>query len=145
VPDRAGEGDQERLRGWSSWADLTSAGELLRSAWAYSPSGRVPDADLRISGTDEATERNAVGALDPDSSLARYRGLSDEEYRTALPGPTTPEDMKRWEKAVDERLGEVSAGDRAEAARLREQVLDRGLATETYRRLEPADALRMLA
>lgn len=145
VPVRVGTGDEERLGGPSSWADLTAAGELLRSAWAYSPSGRVPDADLRISGTDDATERNASGALDPDSSLARYRGLSDEEYLAALPGPTTLADMERWAEAVGDRRDEVSAEARAEAARLREQVLDHGVATETYRRLEPTDALRMLA
>jgi len=105
----------------------------------------VPDADLRISGTDDATERNASGALDPDSSLARYSGLSDEEYLAALPGPTTLADMERWAEAVGDRRDEVSAEARAEAARLREQVLDHGVATETYRRLEPTDALRMLA
>jgi hypothetical protein len=145
VPVRTDAGDEERLRGWSSWADLTTAAELLRSAWAYSPSGRVPESDVVIRATDEITERNVSGALDPDSSLARYRGLSDDEYRAALPGPTTPADMERWAQSVNARRDEVSAEARAEAARLREQVLDHGVATETYRRLEPAEALRMLS
>lgn len=144
VPVRADAGDEAGLRGWSSWADLTTAGELLRSAWAYSPSGRVLDADLSIRGNDDATERNVSSALDPDSALARYRGLPEEEYRAALPGPTTPDDMERWAGAVKARLGEIPADARAEAARLRQRLLDHGVATESYRRLEPADALRML-
>jgi hypothetical protein len=144
VPFRAGSGDEERLRGWSSWADITTAGELLRGAWAYSPAGRVPEGDLSLTATDDVTERNVSGALDPDSSLARYRGLSDEEYRAALPGPTTPADMERWAESVNTRLDEVSPEARSEAARLRERVVEGGVATETYRRLRPSDALTML-
>jgi hypothetical protein len=143
VPVSAAAGDGARLRGWSSWADLETAGELLRSAWAYGPSGQVPDADLTIAGTDDATERNVSSALDPEGSLARYRDLTEEEYRAALPGPTTPDDMERWADAVKARIDEIPADVRAGAARVRQHLLDQG-GTETYRRLEPTDALRML-
>jgi hypothetical protein len=131
-------------RGWSSWADRTTAEELLRSVWLYASSGRVSTPDVSITGADEVTERNVASALDPAGALARYRAMSEEEFVASLPGPTTPADMRRWMKVVQQRLGEVGNRFRDEAASRRRQLLDGSPATETYRRIEPAEALAML-
>jgi hypothetical protein len=134
----------DHARGWSSWADRTTAEELLQGAWLYASNGRVSTPDVTITGADEHTERNVASALDPAGALARYRAMSEEEFVASLPGPTTPEDMRRWMDAVQGRLGEVADGFRDDAASRRRQLLDGSVASETYRRIEPADALAML-
>jgi hypothetical protein len=145
VPDRPDAASLPLPQGWSSWADVRTAEELLRSAWAYSASGRLRAADVVITGKGGKTEANVSAALDPAGRLAWYRGLSDEEFADALPGPTTIEDMQRWLRSVEGRISEVPDHLRRQAVRLRRELTAGGVASEQYRRLRSDEAIRMLS
>jgi hypothetical protein len=56
-------------------AELASARGRLVGCVAYSPSGRVDDADVRIAGND-VTEGYVEAVLDPESRMARLRAGS---------------------------------------------------------------------
>src|SRR5918995_4901917 len=73
-------------------AELASALGRLVSCLAYSPAGRVADADVRIAGND-VTEGYVEAVLDPETRMARLRSGGDDERALA--------------EAIARRAGEV--------------------------------------
>jgi hypothetical protein len=105
---------------------LASARDRVTSAFAYSPAGRVTDADVRITGND-VTESYVNAVLDPDS-LVEMLGEAAEPYADE----------------VAARAGEVPDGIRAQIRAQRVGLRDGGRPVETYQRLALEQALALL-
>jgi hypothetical protein len=112
-----------------------SARERIASAFAYSATGRVSDADVVIAGLDRRVEMNANQAMDPEGSLAMLA-------RAVERSPSV--DMQHWLDYGRARRDELSAADCERAVARRAQLLEEGLPTESYRRVSVDDALGML-
>jgi hypothetical protein len=110
-------------------AELESARRRLLTCLAYSPGGRVADADVRIAGND-VTEGYVEAVLDPEARMARLRGGSEEERALA--------------DAIARRAGEVAPERRAPVAAARASLVEDGRPVETYRRLGVDEALALL-
>ncbi len=106
---------------------LASARARIVTALAYSPTGRVPDADVRIAG-NEVTERYVGALLDPDSLADGADGSGLEAYASL----------------VRARAAEVSPGERAHIRAGRAALVEGGRPVETYRRLDLEEAFTML-
>jgi hypothetical protein len=102
---------------------LASARGRIAGAFAYSPSGRVADANVRVAGND-VTESYVNAVLDP-------AGLSE----TAA---------EPYASAVASRANEVTDDVRAEIRARRTGLRDDGRPLETYRRLTLEQALALL-
>lgn len=105
---------------------LASARSRIVGAVAYSPEGRVDNADVCITG-NEVTESYVNAALDPGALL---RTLGD---------PATP-----YSASVARRADEVSDEVRGRIRAERAGLLRDGRPLETFRRLRPEQALALL-
>lgn len=116
-----------------------AAFDRIASAFAYSATGRVADSDVTILGNDRRTEYNPHQALRPLSEVAPTRPA----VVGGRPVKETEDDYLQW---LIERDEDVSQADR-NLARSRREALKgpSGLATETYRRVSVAEALKRLA
>jgi hypothetical protein len=110
-------------------AELASARGRLVSCLAYSPSGRVRDADVRIAGND-VTEGYVEAVLDPESRMARLRAGDEGEQVLA--------------ESIARRASEVPPEARAALAATRRELIKEGRPVETYRRIEIDEALALL-
>ncbi|KAA9164038.1 hypothetical protein FPZ12_008455 [Amycolatopsis acidicola] len=117
--------------------EVAATHDLLASAFAYSPTGRTPQADVEIAGLDRRTEQN------PTKVLNAFR----RPARVANPGRA-----RRPLKEVDpvfqayqeRRAAELSPSDVEQAVERRARISEQGLATETYRRISVTTALESL-
>jgi hypothetical protein len=120
------------------WKEPAQALDRLVAAWAYAPGGRVEGADVAIGSDSPRAEANAKTTLGAPQSYAERKLNGVGGGAAGIP----PEEM------LDDRgsrAEEVSAATR-EAIWARRAELDGPAGrTETYRRVEPAEALRMLA
>jgi hypothetical protein len=131
VPDRQPRDIQHRPK------EEDAALDRVVSAFAYHPSGRVTDPDIRIAGNDKRTEYNPGRVLRPVYAA------------TPRPAATPP---KRLVKETDpsyvdwlrERDNDVTEEERAIAERRRESLKHDGLVTESYRRIAVSEALKRL-
>jgi hypothetical protein len=106
---------------------VASARNRIRGAFAYSPQGRVADADLRIGGNDR-TESYVNHVLDPAGLL-----------------PTLANDTTAgYTEAVARRAGEVAPAVRARIRAQRDALREHGRTVETYRRITLDQALALL-
>jgi hypothetical protein len=105
---------------------LASARSRIVSAVAYSRSGRVPQADLRIAG-NAVTESYVDAVLDPEKLLD---GL--DEVNPA------------YAREVERRAREVDTDERRGIAAERAALQEAGRPVETYRRIELDEALGRL-
>lgn len=105
---------------------LASARSRIAGAFAYSAAGRVTGADVRIAGND-VTESYVNAVLDP-AGLVQTLGDAAEPYSAT----------------VARRSDEVSDEVRAAIRTQRTGLLQDGRPVETFRRLEPDQALAML-
>lgn len=112
--------------------------DRIASAFVYSPSGRVADPDLTISGNDRRTEYNPEQALKP---------FSEERFAAFKPTSTRPV-KERDTSYVDWlrlRSGDIPEDQRLAVAQSRADLRKDGLATESYRRVSVTEALQRLA
>jgi hypothetical protein len=112
--------------------------DRIVTAVAYSSSGRIPRPDFSIAGNDRRTEYNPSRVLRP---------LVPDAAPTepARPGIQVKEVDPTYRNWLLEREGDVTEQDRVDAAHRREALKNAsGLATETYRFLRVADALKRL-
>jgi hypothetical protein len=107
---------------------VASARGRIATCLAYSPAGRVLDADVRIAG-NEVTEGYVEAILDPEGRIARLRSDGGAEGRIA---------------AIEARIGEVEADVRRRLLRERTGLLEDGRPVETYRRISIDEALGLL-
>jgi hypothetical protein len=106
---------------------LASARARIETCLAYSPSGRVEDADVRIAG-NPVTEGYVEAILDPEARIARLRAEGNEERAAAIAA----------------RAGEVDRGSRQRALTERRDLIEDGVPVETYRRIGLDEALGRL-
>ena len=104
---------------------LASARSRIATSLAYSPTGRVERADVRIASND-VSERYVQAVLDPERLLAE-----------AEPGDP-------YAAAVAKRAGEVPQEVRERLRAARAELLEDGVPVETYRRLSLDEALARL-
>ena len=104
-----------------------SARDRVVAAFGYSPTGRVPDGDVRIAG-NEVTESYARAVLDPEGVVAA-RGDGADPYAAS----------------VARRADEVAPEARAQLRAHRDRLRENGRPLESYRRLTLDRALASLA
>jgi hypothetical protein len=103
---------------------VASARSRLRSAYAYSPRGRVADPDVEIAG-DRVTDGYVASILDPRALLAR---LGDSPHAIT----------------VEEHIDEVAQDVRDRIAADRRTLVRAGRTVESYRRIPVAEAMQRL-
>jgi hypothetical protein len=108
-------------------AALASARARIETCLAYSPSGRVEDADVRIAG-NPVTEGYVEAILDPETRIARLRAEGNEERADAIAA----------------RAGEVDGASRQRVLAGRGELVEHGVPVETYRRIDLDEAFRRL-
>jgi hypothetical protein len=107
---------------------VASARGRIASCLAYSPGGRVADADVRIE-SNPVTEGYVEAILDPEARLSRLREERGDEALVV---------------AIERRAGEVRREVRGRIAAGRAKLVENGAVVETYRRLELDEALARL-
>jgi hypothetical protein len=108
-------------------AALASARARIETCLAYSPSGRVEDADVRIAG-NPVTEGYVEAILDPETRIARLRAEGNEERADAIAA----------------RAGEVDGASRQRVLAGRRELVEDGVPVETYRRIDLDEAFGRL-
>ena len=108
---------------------LASARARISTCLAYSPRGRVEDADVRIA-SNPVTEGYVEAILEPEERLANLRA---GRGNGALA------------EAIAARAGEVAPEVRREIKLARRGLVEGGVAVETYRRIDLDEALALLA
>jgi hypothetical protein len=108
---------------------LASARDRIATCLAYSPSGRVRDADVRIA-SNPMTERYVDAVLDPEAHLAELRAGGD---------PTGA-----YAEAIARRAGEVHPAVRSGIREARAELVENGVPVESYRRVSLEEALGLL-
>ncbi len=108
---------------------LASARARISSCFAYSATGRVESADVRIA-SNEVVEGYVEAILEPEERMARLRaeGGGGEE----------------WADQIAVRAGEVAREVRREIRRSRRELVEDAVPVETYRRIDLAEALSLL-
>jgi hypothetical protein len=141
-------GDREALRvGPSTWAEEHSAGARIKSSFAYGAAGTVPEPDILLRSDHPCIEENVNSTLNAEQAVRAYLALPQDEFVASLPGPSVPDDVRRWGDKVFSRVGEVDVLSKDTMRSVRSRMLAEhdGVSTETYRRLTVDDALRRIA
>jgi hypothetical protein len=107
--------------------ELASARARIATCLAYSPTGRVTDADLRVT-SNAVVEGYVNTTLDPEQRAA--------ELRARGAGPRADE--------IAARADEIPPAQRSHIKREREGLVEDGAPVETYRRIELDEALARL-
>jgi len=115
-----------------------AAFDRIASAFVYDASGQVAGADVTITGKDKRTEHNPNQTLRPLAELRMNRVSSV----TGRPVKEADDTFLHWLIA---READITDDDRARARARREALKTDGLASESYRRVPVAEALKRLA
>jgi len=110
--------------------DVASARARIATCLAYSPSGRVADADVRIAG-NAVTEGYVEAILAPEERIANLRAGDGEGAAARI-------------EAIEARIGEVAPELRAPILRARGELIEGGVPVESYRRIGLDEALGLL-
>lgn len=110
---------------------LASAGARIETCLAYSPSGRVADADVRIA-SNRLTEGYVEAILAPEARIERLRSSGN--------GAATERIAE-----IEARIGEVAPEIRERIRIDRPGLVEDGVPVESYRRTGLDDALALLA
>ena len=118
---------------------VASARGRIRTCLAYSPAGRVHDADVEIAG-NQVTEGYMEAVLDPESRIERLRAELAEAEAAA------PEAAALGARiaSIQSRLGEIERDVRMRVLQERSWLLRDGVPVETYRRIGLDEALGLL-
>jgi hypothetical protein len=119
--------DGEPRDGGLGAEELASARDRIRTCLAYSPSGRVTDADVRVAA-NAVVEGYVSTTLDPVQRAAELRARGA--------------DARADEIAA--RADEIPPEPRSAIRRAREGLVEDGVPVETYRRIELNEALARL-
>jgi hypothetical protein len=109
---------------------LASAVGRIATCLAYSSSGRVRGADVRIA-SNPVVEGYVRSIVDPEAHIAALRAGDDQD--------------RSYADSIAARLGEVGAEQRAQIAESRRELVEDGAPVETYRRITLDEALARLA
>jgi hypothetical protein len=123
---------------------LASARARIVTCLAYSHTGRVADADVRIEG-NPVTEGYVRAILEPDAHVAELRAEAAGNRAPApAAGASRADPLATEIAAVGARAGEVPSDVRAGILRDRGALLEGGVPVETYRRISLDEALARL-
>jgi hypothetical protein len=140
---------------------VASARGRIKTCLAYSPAGRVADADVEIA-SNPVTEGYVEAILDPEARVSRLRaeadaaepgagGASVPQPDPARAGASVPRvdaaeanALRARIAAIESRLGEVEREVRLAILRSRGDLLEGGVPVETYRRIGLDQALGLL-
>jgi hypothetical protein len=126
---------------------VASAGGRIRTCLAYSPAGRVRDADVDIA-SNPVTEGYVEAILDPETRIERLRaeaeGTDPAEPEGASADAARSRALGARIAAIESRLGEVEQDVRTAILRGRSDLLRDGVPVETYRRIGLHEALGLL-
>jgi hypothetical protein len=140
---------------------VASARGRIKTCLAYSPAGRVADADVEIA-SNRVTEGYVEAILDPEARVSRLRaeadaaepgagGASVPQPDPAGAGASVPRvdaaeanALRARIAAIESRLGEVEREVRLGILRSRGDLLEGGVPVETYRRIGLDQALGLL-
>lgn len=109
---------------------LASASARIATCLAYSATGRVRDADVRIR-SNPVSEGYVDGVLEPEGRLAELHASDGDDRARA--------------DAIAARMGEVAQEERARIKRARKELVEDEVPVETYRRIGLDEALGLLA
>ena len=145
---------------------VASASGRIRTCLAYSPAGRVEDADVEIA-SNPVTEGYVEAILDPETRISRLRteaeggdpaeaegadahSASDSDAATDAHAASDADAARTRARrariaAIESRIGEVRRDVRAGILRGRGELLRDGVPVETYRRIGLDEALGLLA
>jgi hypothetical protein len=123
---------------------VASARGRIRTCLAYSPAGRVHEADVEIAG-NAVTEGYVEAILDPESRLERLRGeLAEAEAGAVSARAPQAAALRARIASIESRIGEVDREVRMRTLRERGELLRDGVPVETYRRIPLDEALGLL-
>jgi hypothetical protein len=138
---------------------VASARGRIRTCLAYSPAGRVEDADVEIA-SNPVTEGYVEAILDPETRIERLRAEADAAPASAPQADAAPASAPQADAApasapqadalrariasIEARLGEVEREARMGILRERSALLRDGVPVETYRRISLDEALGLL-
>jgi hypothetical protein len=117
--------------------ELVSLGDLLRTAYEYSPTGRVAGADVTVTGLDRRTEINAaktLAALDPRPQVVR-------PVRQRRPFKESDPEFAEYEAR---RAKALTRADVDQARAYRELIRVGDGSAESYRTLSVAEVVRRM-
>ncbi|MFD9664295.1 hypothetical protein ACFWAY_22155 [Rhodococcus sp. NPDC059968] len=126
----------------AGWSETNSAIERVQSVFVYAPSGAVAQPDVVLRATSPELESNGARTLDPQTTLSLANSMSDEDFEKL--GPHAKSDAVRFVESVNGRSNDFSAEVRASVAARRREIVQDGIATETYRRISVEQALALL-
>jgi hypothetical protein len=118
--------------------ELVSFGDLLKSAYEYSPTGRVSNGDVTVTGLDRRTEINTtktLSALDAPLPVARPARVQRRPFKES--DPEFAEYVARRSKALTQ-----ADVDRARADR--ERIQEGDGSAESYRTLSVDEVIRRM-
>ncbi|HEV2874897.1 MAG TPA: hypothetical protein VGW14_07085 [Thermoleophilaceae bacterium] len=127
---------------------MASARGRIRTCLAYSPAGRVGDADVEIA-SNPVTEGYVEAILDPETRIARLRAEAGGERADAVRSGAAADAVRSRAlcgriASIESRLGEVERDVRSRILRGRRELLRDGVPVETYRRIGLDEALGLL-
>jgi hypothetical protein len=120
---------------------VASARGRIATCLAYSPSGRVAAADIRIA-SNPVTEGYVEAILDPETRISKLRAEGDGN---GTGGTAKASALRGRIAAIEARLGEVERDVRMRILSSRGELLEAGVPVETYRRIDLDEALGLLA
>jgi hypothetical protein len=119
--------DGEPRDGQLGAEELASARARIKTCLAYSASGRVPNADIRLA-SNAVVERYVDTTLDPERRAAQLRARKAAARADEIAA----------------RGDEIPPEQRSRIKRARAQLVEDGVPVETYRRIELDEALARL-
>jgi hypothetical protein len=128
---------------------VASASGRIRTCIAYSPEGRVEDAEIEIA-SNPVTEGYVEAILDPEARIELLRAEAEEAEADAASdagarsGAARSRALRARIAAIEARLGEVDRDVREGILRGRSDLLRDGVPVETYRRIDLDEALALL-
>lgn len=142
--------DADALPQWvwqapSGWTDAASHQEQLVSAYAYSPTGRVPHPDTVISTDAQCCESMVEDVLEPRRCYEEFADRDDEALLRMGAGPSSVNDLRRWLDTFRQRLEEVGPERRRNVLEERRSTRAGNRIAQSYRSVSAGEALHLLA
>ncbi|GAA1826050.1 hypothetical protein [Nesterenkonia flava] len=133
----------------SGWTDAASHLEQLRSAYLYSPTGAIHDADTQLSAASSDLESMVEDTLQPHRCHTEFSQRDDESLLAMGAGPSSVADLRQWLEIFGQRLDETPPRARRRALHhrtaLRETSPQGDVVVQSYRKIEATDTFALMA
>lgn len=112
--------------------------DRLATTLMYSPTGRISNPDMTISGNDKRTEVNPQRVLRP---VHLTEAMTARAAKSSVPIKESEAEYRDWLRKHD---CDISAEERADAESHRVKLRENGMVKESYRFVEAPEALKCL-